>query len=780
MKIKKRNLIVVILIFLLAISAIWLIAKHKDKKIVFSEDYIMAEELAPLLKFTYYDKKEWEEQIGQIAKGTVNFRELEKLLDQMGVRDYVSYEAENGLKKVPRAVFFQVYEQIMDLLDVNRRVTAVDRIFLGAEAKEGKWLTQEGYETIAGGMQYIHPYDMYRVYTIEGEIVGMEKRLDTSVTWENVFIHSAGDGKAQVLFEKELLSVEMPRLAEPITDTVCDVEWKDGAVHAIYKKEDMIRGTVLSYNESQIEIASYGSLEHGGDLKIYKTYGTVEQLDESKLIIGNLVADFVVAKGKVCGIILKEPAKIQDIRVLLLNGESPYYPDIYMTADQEADVSFGDAQKKLSPGTVIKASDYWKENQEGYLKLEIPSEEGEIFLTNEKGETVSLGYQGSLEVRRYSDGYCVVNQLSLEDYLCAVVPSEMPASYEMEALRAQAVCARSYACIQLGNSKYAEFGANVDDSTNYQVYNKQKREEKSTLAVRDTVGEVMKYHGEIAEAYYYSTSCGFSQNVDVWNEESNETNGYLKSISLLTDGNVPVDGSAPADGNASADGTGNGAGDGAGSGAETDSGSVQKMTLDLSKEDVFTEFIQKQDYTAYDSDAAYFRWQAQLDLSANAEKINEFIRQRKSVNPNHIQVLDNNGNPADRDPAELGKILSLTPKERSAGGVLKKMLISYEKGSILVTTEYNIRKILGAAVISMTDKNGKAITSMTLLPSAAFSVVPAETEMVLYGGGYGHGIGLSQNGANGMAKAGFTYTDILRKFYQDIVLENIYNSPDGS
>ena len=87
--------------------------------------------------------------------------------------------------------------------------------------------------------------------------------------------------------------------------------------------------------------------------------------------------------------------------------------------------------------------------------------------------------------------------------------------------------------------------------------------------------------------------------------------------------------------------------------------------------------------------------------------------------------------------------------------------------------EYNIRYILGTSLKKLTNKDGKEVT-MTLLPSAYITIIPVENGYVVYGGGYGHGIGMSQNGANGMAKAGMSYMDILMKFYQGITIENIY------
>lgn len=758
MKNKKIMFPAAALLVVAAAILILLTARDKKENIIFSEEYVMAEELPALLSFTYYDTAEWEKVIEETAEGKVSYRELEALLEQMGVREYVSFEKKAGFFNVPRTVFFQVYGQLTDILDAEEQVTEQDMVFIKPEsiqeqanaqkgqkkdsgeqeASKMRWLTQNGYETIAGGGQYISQYDMYRVYTFHGAVIGIKKRLDTPVMWENVFLHSTEEGKASVLFEKELLTIELPALKEAITDTVCDLEWKDGAVSAIYKKEETIQGTVLSYDQKHIEIAGYGSLSHNGNLRIYKTYGTVEQLDESKLMIGNLVADCVVAQGQVCGIILREPSRIEQIRVLLLNKESPYYPEIYVTADTEATVGFGEKQEKIAASTLIKVSDYWKDNKEGYLRIHMETEQGSLFLSNEKQEPISLGYQGSFEIRRFEEGYVIVNELPLEDYLCAVVPSEMPSSYEIEALRAQAVCARSYACIQLFQDEYARFGANVDDSTNYQVYNKQAREERTTLAVRDTVGEVIRYNGAVAEAYYYSTSCGFSQNVDVWNLNQEEY-GYLKSVSLLADG----------------------------------------AEMDFSDEAVFEEYIRNREYMACDSEGKYFRWRAELDMAAFLEKINAAVVERQAVNAEHVQVFDQKGTECGMNPEQLGAITGVAEEERSAGGVLKKLRIQYEKGTILLTTEYNIRKILGTAVVNMTDKNDDAITTMTLLPSAAFTVIPVEQGYVLYGGGYGHGIGLSQNGANGMAKEGFTYTDILQKFYQNITIENVYNSPDG-
>ena len=110
----------------------------------------------------------------------------------------------------------------------------------------------------------------------------------------------------------------------------------------------------------------------------------------------------------------------------------------------------------------------------------------------------------------------LVNTLPLEEYLYGVVPSEMPASYPEEALKAQAVCARTYACVQMMNSSLGDLGAQVDDSVSYQVYQNRRRGSSSSQAVEATAGEILLNNGSPINAYYFSTSHGQTSTDQVW------------------------------------------------------------------------------------------------------------------------------------------------------------------------------------------------------------------------------------------------------------------------
>ncbi len=740
---RNRNYKLSMLLILLIIVAVCFILAVKTERIIteYSSEYVALAELPSQLSFTYYEEDEWENRLKEVLhekhlNGKLTYGKLKLILEQLSVQEYITCQETFSWKTVPRAAWNDVYEQILDLLDTESQVKTVNLVFLADQDEEtGSFLTQKGCYQAAEGVNYFHYYDMYQVYVKDECIIGVNSEYQSKLTLKNVFVHKTQNEKAEILYENQKISLDIEGLTEEINDTICDMEWNENKVTAIYKKEEKISGKVLSFDDKQIEISGYGALKYKGKLRIYKTYGTVEELDESKLVIGNLQADFVVAKKQVCGIILQEPATIENIRVLLLNNENtPYHKSPVLTADADATVTVGDKQEQITQGQLIKPEKLL-DKQEEYVKIAPADEHGRIYFADDEGNHTSLGYRGVLEVRKYPEGYGVVNELPLEQYLYGVVPSEMPASYERDALCTQAVCARSYACIQLMRGDYAALGAHVDDSTNYQVYNKQAEEPNTNLAVDDTVGEVVKYQGEIAETYFFSTSCGYSGDMRVWNTEPGEKYGYLQSCSLLSDQSEP----------------------------------------DISDEDKFAEFIKNQDIKAYDSDSPYFRWSAKLSAGEQTEAVNGAIAARVQANAQNVQIVRADGTPGtEADLSGFGALKDISVKERKAGGAIGNLLFTYEKGTVSLLTEYNVRFVLGAAVEELTDREGNPV-NMELLPSAYCVVTPAENGFVLYGGGYGHGIGMSQNGANGMAKSGMKYMDILMKFYHDITIENIYN-----
>lgn len=297
-------------------------------------------------------------------------------------------------------------------------------------------------------------------------------------------------------------------------------------------------------------------------------------------------------------------------------------------------------------------------------------------------------YRGSLELFKTAEGIVIINELKVEEYLYAVVPSEMPASYELEALKAQAVCARSYAYNQSKDYSYPEYQAHVDDSTSFQVYGNSKEQESTILAVDETYGEKVWYNGQVATTYYYSTSCGKSTSIEAWGKVMDDSNSYLQSVELSNRENEH-----------------------------------------------------------YEKNLAWYRWSATI----SKETLEHLIEINTGI--------------------ELGELKNIAVTERGAGDIVQVLTVTGSENSIIIETEKKIRSALGGNGYQIEKQDGSIINSSKLLPSAFFEISKNGNDYIINGGGYGHGIGMSQNGANEMAKDGMSYKEILQTFYTGIQVE---------
>lgn len=123
-------------------------------------------------------------------------------------------------------------------------------------------------------------------------------------------------------------------------------------------------------------------------------------------------------------------------------------------------------------------------------------------------------YRGILIIQNKNKKLTVINDIELEDYIRGVVPSEMPPSWEIEALKAQAIAARSYALANLG--KRAKFGYDLKDTPEDQAYGGASAEtEKTNNAVQDTQGLVLTYNMKVVPAYYTASAGGKTVNASV-------------------------------------------------------------------------------------------------------------------------------------------------------------------------------------------------------------------------------------------------------------------------
>lgn len=258
----------------------------------------------------------------------------------------------------------------------------------------------------------------------------------------------------------------------------------------------------------------------------------------------------------------------------------------------------------------------------------------------------------------------VIEKIPLENYVMGVLSGEMPTTFPMEALKAQAVAARTYVLRKIEYAKNQEY--DVVDTVANQVYysNDELKErwkteynEKMNLiqkAVLETKGEYLTYQGQIVNAFFFSTSTGYTENCE---EVFQENLPYLRSVKSDWEKDIsPV--------------------------------------FEDSKTFTIQEFYQK------------------LNLDSNS---NFSIQVTKTTSTGRVKEIQING---------------------------KLFLAS------------DVTKALG-------------------LRSSFFEITKNDNQIIIHTKGFGHGVGMSQYGAYGMAKNGSNYQEILKYYYQGVDIKKI-------
>ena len=140
------------------------------------------------------------------------------------------------------------------------------------------------------------------------------------------------------------------------------------------------------------------------------------------------------------------------------------HPSVTVSSTTGLSITYGEKVEECEAGTEVTFMPDDSRFQSGNIRIQ--AKEGEITVNSLKRGYGSPSYQGILELRTTAEGIAIINELPVENYLCRVVPSEMPSGYEIEALKAQAVCARSYAYRQMAEYGYEfQFNMTEDDLT---------------------------------------------------------------------------------------------------------------------------------------------------------------------------------------------------------------------------------------------------------------------------------------------------------------------------
>lgn len=299
-----------------------------------------------------------------------------------------------------------------------------------------------------------------------------------------------------------------------------------------------------------------------------------------------------------------------------------------------------------------------------------PRNGGLVWIDNPNDGSEGRWYRGRTLVVPTSNGLTAVNYVDLEQYLYSVVGSEMPTNWPLEALKAQAVAARSYALYQRQTSANEVF--DVGDTQQWQVYGGYQEETDTTVAaVTQTAGQVVTYNGQIIEAVFHSSSGGHTENSeDVWVNPL----PYLRAV---------------------------------------------------------------EDYDQLSINPVY-QWNERVSAA-----------QLQQIFPG------------------IGNIISLVPQQTTQSGRIVKMQAIGDQGRRTISGDELRRalKLRSTLIVS--------VQPVTNQIASAGNTLPPPTEFLITGRGFGHGLGMSQWGACGMALRGVNYRDILTHYYTGTTLARI-------
>lgn len=428
-----------------------------------------------------------------------------------------------------------------------------------------------------------------------------------------------------------------------------------------------------------------------------------------------------------------------NIRVLIktTNFAGDYHSRLTLVGTKKLTISNGKKTKTYAAGKKVTIKSNYGLLKGGKVVTVKPQGKGKTKVTSIQRNQGIPVYRGTLTIRSIAGkGLALVNQVPVEEYLYSVVGSEMSPGFSEEALKAQAICARSFAYAKKNGSKYASLGADLDDSTSYQVYNNCAEDKRVINAVDATKDLVIKGEDSILETHFFSTSFGVTAlPSELWGGEEKDK-FYRRSVQ-----------------------------------------NAEQKTEDLSKNEEFMEFLENTPKNVYDRKMDMYRWSSVISKSNLQKQINSKLGLYSTIYPANIKKLQKDGSYKTVSVSSVGTLKNIKVVSRTPSGMVKELQIEGSSATVRVSHASAMRVLLAPVSNTIKCHTGRVLSGYSMLPSSYFAVEKSATggavTFTITGGGYGHNVGMSQNGANEMAKEGKDYEKILLHYYKNVQILNV-------
>jgi len=699
-----------------------------------------------------------------IPNAPLTLRQAQRLLEILNPDNHPTLALTVDDRPVSYALWVELYKKMLENLSEGRTVnesfgvTGMNIIVLATSGSSplpaGRLISDQGAFGHLGINMDGYIDKQVRVLAKGREIIALDTLISERPTLQNAYVVDVNREGVSVFLGgvERFYAFTSPNAQrrDIQAGTVADIVIGEGRAFEVLPIYEIVQGNILRISDSLLELEGAGAFPLAEGFKVYDiSNGTIQWRGQAQLIVGTNNARFYIHNGEARAGVITHHSLPEEIRVVI--GTSDFagliHTRVSVTSATTFWVTAGDAVTEFAPGQRFTVSDIENTDLFGEARVFIHTvPEGTLQLTG-LGRNWANGssprYRGIIEIAREEGGYSVVNQLSLEEYLYAVVPSEMPSSYGVEASKVQAITARSYAINQMRANRFHALGGNVDDSVHSQVYNNIPENDVSIQAVDGTRGMVLTYNGHVINATFFSTSAGMTANSgEVW-----AGGGFPGTTPSYLSARPQFPGAVP----------------------------------NLTSESQAAAFFRSLEVNAFDREAPWFRWRVEMTAEEIAASVNTHLAARYRATPHLIRSRQPNGDWRSQPVSNIGGLLDMYVMSRGEGGNITELRITGDEADIIIATEFNIRSLLrparaegGERDIPIHRWDGTTVTNQSLMPSAFFTFdiivcyLGLPDRVIFYGGGHGHGVGMSQNGVHGMVERGHDFREILQHFYPGV------------
>lgn len=675
--------------------------------------------------------------------------------------------------------WYEAFDQFLTYHELDKKICRETIGIIGGEAvvhkpelAKGQVLTVDAtvYSCVSEGIEQLS-YTNVVAYRMGNTLLAIREKLPDPVVFSEAYLEEADESGIQFFYRG--CELYHPCAQKQGSEQIVTLAFKGSELVSYEEDGEIISGKTLQVTEQAVTLEEQGTIPFGERCEGYYQKEEVRSSNTDEIPIGYAFTDYLIKDGKICAFLILPKEQMEYIRVAIQQSDyrGLYHKEVILQSSKELILSYlenGERKEEPLPAgeklILSQDADYLKE---GMVKVVNPTNSGKTDLLSVHRNQGVPSYRGNFEIHKTEDGLLLINELLLEEYLYAVVPSEMPSTYPAESLKAQAVCARTYSYGYLEHAGLSALGAHVDDSVNYQVYNNIMEKKSSTDAVRQTEGELLLQDGKPITAYYYSTSCGYGADDRIWKKEGESAAPYLRSVHIAQQENTESQKNNEQTDAEQIDelqkkreqSVGNQQDDSQKNLEQKNNEDTDNKLNDLTQEEALREYLTTVHEEDYEKEEPWYRWSYTVkDFDVDLLK--------KKLQERGISFTD------------FKKVKDMAITVRAEGGSARILVITTDQGEIPVEGEYEIRYVLnqGGGVIRQDES---AYTLSTILPSACFVIDLQKgkkgiTGFTLSGGGFGHGVGMSQNAARAMAQSGKTYEQILAMFYWDCQLAKKY------